>query len=135
MSDKMFDTFKNKQMDNIKKVEFSIQKQVGLTKAGDRYKIESKRDGESNGRHGVKKQVVLVRAKKEKTTENFQAKSNSSLLYLSGSVSKKKIIDISISTIMLLTNCQGLPSEQAHGKRKQKNWCSDIAYAQNIFQC
>ena len=56
MSDKMFDTFKNKQMDNIKKVEFSIQKQVGLTKAGDRYKIESKRYGESNGRHGVKKQ-------------------------------------------------------------------------------
>ena len=28
MSDKMFDTFKSKQMDNIKKVEFSIQKQV-----------------------------------------------------------------------------------------------------------
>ena len=66
----MFDTFKSKQMDNIKKVEFSIQKQVGLTKAGDRYKIESKRDGESNGRHGVKKQrggqVVPVREQRKK---------------------------------------------------------------------
>ena len=70
MSDKMFDIFKNKQTDNIKKVEFLIQKQVGLTKAGDRYEIESKRDGESNGRYGVKKQrggqVVLVREQRKK---------------------------------------------------------------------
>ena len=55
-SDKMFSTFKSKQTDNIEKAEFLIQKQVGITKAGDRYEIEPKRDGESNGRHGVKQQ-------------------------------------------------------------------------------
>ena len=52
----MFNTFKSKWTGNIEKVWFSIQKQVGIAKAGDRYEIEHKRDGESNGQHGVKQQ-------------------------------------------------------------------------------
>ena len=55
-SDKMFNTFKRKRTDNIEKVEFSMQKQVGIIKAGDRYEIEPKRNGNSNGQHGVKQQ-------------------------------------------------------------------------------
>lgn len=41
----MFNTFKSKWTGNIEKVWFSIQKQVGIAKAGDRYETEPKRDG------------------------------------------------------------------------------------------
>ena len=107
--DKMFNTFKSKRKDNIEKVEFLIQKQVGIIKAGDRYEIKPKRDGKSNGQNGAKQQrggrIEQARECRIKTAiKNLQGKLSSSLLYLSGSMSKKKkITDISTSSIMSLT--------------------------------
>lgn len=105
----MFNTFKSKRKDNIEKVEFLIQKQVGIIKAGDRYEIKPKRDGKSNGQNGVKQQrggrIEQARECRIKTAiKNLQGKLSNSLLYLSGSMSKKKkITDISTSSIMTLT--------------------------------
>ena len=56
MSNKLFNTFVNKRMDDSDQIEFTIERQIKETDSGQVYELQTKRDGKSDDRVNKSKQ-------------------------------------------------------------------------------
>ena len=56
MSNKLFNTFVNKRMDDSDQIEFTIERQIRETDSGQVYELQTKRDGKSDDRVNKSKQ-------------------------------------------------------------------------------